>query len=279
MFKKVICPACQNPIDGEEYVCPYCHHKNEKKRKNHALTMIPFWRQLILFLVGFAFFQVFASVFSVIVFGLAFAEYGEGTFAYYNFVTSAKSSALINFVSYFVVFGVLSAILILDAYKLVRSFKNWRAVIAGVIGLGAILLFNMVYSTVLSLTGLTIADNANENNINDIVALYPILSIIVFGLLGPICEEITYRVGLFSFFSRINKVLAYVLTIIVFAFIHFDFTSTTMINELLNMPLYGFAAFVFCYLYDHYGFAGSVYAHVSNNLLSITTVIINTIGK
>ena len=279
MFRRVICPNCQTRIDDASYTCPVCNHKFEKNRKNRAITLVPFWKQIVLFLVGFLFFQVFATVFSIIVQSIALMEYGAGTFAYYNFVYSVKSSALINFISYFVVFGVLSALLIADAHELTKSFKNWRPVVAGLIGLGAILLFNMIYNSILSITGMTLTDNANENSLNSIVSQYPILSLVVFGVVGPICEEITYRVGLFSFFNRINKILAYVLTIIVFAFIHFDFASSTIINELLNMPLYGFAAFVFCYLYDRYGFAGSLYAHVSNNVLSIATTIIGQIGR
>ena len=279
MFRRVICPNCGTKVDDAKYICPKCQHKFENNKKNRALTLIPFWRQIIVFLVGFLFFQGFALIFSSIISSLALAEYGQGTYAYYSFIFSVKRSALINFVSYFTIFGILTGILVLDAHDLLKSFKGWRPIVAGLIGLGAILVFNMIYNSILSFLGLVIKDNANENSINSIVAQYPLLSLLVFGLIGPICEEITYRVGLFSFFSRIHKIVAYVLTIIIFAFIHFDFASTTIINELLNMPLYGFAAFVFCYLYDNYGFAGSVYAHISNNVLSIATAILGNLAK
>lgn len=279
MFRRVICPNCGTKVDDAKYACPNCDHKFEKNLKNKAITLIPFWRQIIVFVVGFLFFQLFAYGFSYAISAAALAEYGQGTYAYYSFIFSIKRSALINFTSYFVIFGVLIGILVLDAHDLLKTFRGWRPIVAGLIGLGAILVFNMIYNSILSLTGLVIKDNANENSINSIVSQYPILSLLVFGFIGPICEEITYRVGLFSFFSRIHKILAYVLTIIIFAFIHFDFDSSTIINELLNMPLYGFAAFVFSYLYDHYGFAGSVYAHISNNVISIGTAIIGNLGK
>ena len=280
MFRKITCPNCQKRIDDAKYECPHCHHVFPKNKKNRFLTMIPFYRQIIIFVVGYLIFQLFATFLSITVTALATAEYGVGTYAYYNFLTSYKYSALINFTSYFVIFAALTGILILDAHDLLKSFKSWKPVVAGVVGLSAILTFNLIYSNVLAMTGLTITDNANENSINAIVTNYPLLSLLVFGIIGPICEEITYRVGLFSFFSRIHKILAYFVTIVVFAFIHFDFTSTTtIINELLNMPLYGFAAFVFCFLYDHFGFAGGVYAHVTNNLLSIGTTIIGNLSK
>ena len=76
---------------------------------------------------------------------------------------------------------------------------------------------------------------------------------------------------------RINKYLAYAVTILVFAFIHFDFEcfgKGTLVNELLNMPFYLFAGFTFTFLYEKFGFGASVMAHVSNNLYSIIMTVI-----
>ena len=96
----------------------------------------------------------------------------------------------------------------------------------------------------------------------------------------------TYRVGLFSFLMRTKRWLAYMVTIIVFAFIHFDFTSIltgiqtgvwdTLINEILNLPEYMMAGAVLCVLYDTCGLSASIIAHVGNNLFSIFLYIISS---
>lgn len=273
MFRKVKCPKCGSIIDENKYECDICGHKNIKNKDFKYISIIPVWKQVSLFLIGFIGFQLLAFFISFIVLVIAKSQLGVGTFEYYAFVDSYKYVGYVNFTSYLITFAILGALIIVDAHEVVKSFKFVRPLVAGGIGLFTILIFNLIYTNILNLAGVSLSSNANENAINNIVYQYPVLSIIVFGLIGPITEELTYRIGLFSFFARINKILAYILTVIIFTLIHFDFQTTTLINELLNIPLYAFAAFVLCYIYDHYGFAGSVYCHVFNNMLSIFTTI------
>ena len=80
--------------------------------------------------------------------------------------------------------------------------------------------------------------NDNENAIDSITNAYPLLSLLVFGIMGPVVEEFTYRVGLFSFIRRFNRPAAYIITIAIFALIHFNFQSTNIVNELINLPSY-----------------------------------------
>lgn len=277
MFRKVNCPKCGTEIDENTYECSLCHHKVAKNAPFKHVSMLPVWKQALLFLIGFGAFQLLAFLLSLAVVGIAKAQLGEGTFAYYNFVDSYRFVGYINFASYLLIFAALAALIIKDSYEVLRSFKKLKPLIAGISGLLIILLFNALYTNILAISGVLITNNANENAINNIVYQYPVLSILVFGLIGPIVEELTYRVGVFSFFSRINKILAYVLTVLIFTLIHFDFSSSqAIVNELLNIPLYASAAIVLCYLYDHYAFAGSVYCHVLNNVLSIVTTIAAT---
>ena len=138
-------------------------------------------------------------------------------------------------------------------------------------------MFNLFYNLILSLAGVSIADNANESSLNSIVTAFPMASLLFFAFIGPVCEELTYRVGLFSLTKRVNRIFAYIVTIIVFTLIHFDFTSKTMVNELLNIPFYAFAAFVFTFLYEKFGLASSVSAHITNNLFSLLVSIFGII--
>lgn len=275
MFQKIKCPKCKTLIDEKQFQCDLCRHENPKNKKYKFISMLPAWKQLLIFFIGFIVFQLLAYLLSLIVISIAKAQFGVGTLAYYSFVNSYKYVGYINFTTYLLIFAGLAALIIPNAHEVLRTFKHFKPVIIGIAGLFIILLFNVAYTGILRAFGITIYNNANENAINNIVYQYPILSLLIFGLIGPIVEELTYRVGLFSFFARINKILAYVLTIIVFTLIHFEFTSTSIINELLNIPLYASAAFVLCYIYDHYGFAGSVYCHVFNNMLSIITTIVS----
>jgi membrane protease YdiL (CAAX protease family) len=98
---------------------------------------------------------------------------------------------------------------------------------------------------------------------------FPALSILFFGLIGPIVEEITYRVGLFGLAKRVNRVFAYIIVPIVFGFIHFDFESIgtdRFLNEIFNMPTYILGGLALAFLYDRFGFAASTTTHILNNL-------------
>ena len=108
------------------------------------------------------------------------------------------------------------------------------------------------------------------------VKTYPLLSVLILGFLGPAVEEFTYRVGLFSFLTRVHKALAYAVTIVIFGLIHFDFTATgaNMVNELIHLPIYMFSGAALCVLYDFMGLSASLSAHVTNNLLSIIPTIL-----
>ena len=78
--------------------------------------------------------------------------------------------------------------------------------------------------------------------------------------------------------------LAYIVTIVLFAFIHFDISSIltglngqgwdAFINEIINIPSYLAAAAILTVLYEKFGFASAFVAHASNNLISIVLSII-----
>ena len=125
--------------------------------------------------------------------------------------------------------------------------------------------------------------NANQTAINSLLGSYPLFCILVLGILGPVVEELTYRIGLFSFLMRTKRWIAYLVTIVIFALIHFDFMSivpavrgdpSDLIKELINLPSYLFAGGVLCVLYDTVGFSASLVAHIGNNLYSIIVSIL-----
>ena len=123
----------------------------------------------------------------------------------------------------------------------------------------------------------TPVDNNNQNAALEVVQNYPIIAFFLISFLGPICEEMTYRVGLFSFFRRINKYVAFIITIIVFALIHFDFDAigtSNIVNELWALPSYIVSGFILTLAYEHRGPACSMTAHILYNTFAFIMMLI-----
>jgi membrane protease YdiL (CAAX protease family) len=96
-------------------------------------------------------------------------------------------------------------------------------------------------------------------------------------------EELTYRVGLFNAISSRNRIAAYVVSALVFGFLHFNIPlnadgaidQAKLIEEFINIPSYIVSGLVFGYIYEKEGFAGSSVAHITNNLISYILSIIS----
>ncbi len=176
-----------------------------------------------------------------------------------------------NTISYLIIFGVLLALLFPRWKKILSYFKDWKTDLIGLIAGALLILLSAGYLNVIS----SITDpgtNANQEIAVNLIKAYPVTSIFVLGIIGPVCEELTYRYGLFSMIGKKNKILAYIITILVFAFIHFDFTGNMRI-ELLNLPSYLIAGGLLCYVYHRYGLNASIIAHVVNNVFSIVITL------
>ena len=245
---------------------------NEEPEMNrYGSPMFTAMKQLILFIAGWIGFRVFAYVVQILILLIANGRGLDGNAV----LGQSNVSIILNSTLYVSLLAALLVISNKDVFKLLKSFKQWQSYVAGVVCLLAIFAFNFAYNMLIEflkevqIIKIPTGNNANQAAIDSLESLYPFTCVIVFGLIGPVCEEFTYRVGLFSLLKRKNKILAYVASCVIFAFIHFNlsFNTATLINELINIPLYMFAGFAFAYTYDHYGFAGSVTAHALNNLI------------
>ena len=250
--------------------------ENNLSLKN--MTFLKPWKQIVFFAIGLVGLITVEVIFQLLLVSISKAAI-PSDYEYDIFIHSSLSNLILNGASYLTVAIIFIILIKDDSSEFFKSFKGWRPYVAGLIGFSAIIIFNIVYSNILNATGLVIADNTNEASLNSIVVDYPFASLLIFAFIGPIVEELTYRVGLFSFMRRVNVVVAYIVTIIVFTLIHFDFSSSTMTNELLNIPFYAFAAFTFTFLYEKYGLAGSASAHITNNLFSLLSTILISIGR
>ncbi len=277
LFGKKTCAHCDSEIDVAEATCPVCGsdlRKEGPKTFSNQMTWIPWVKQLIIFIVGLLGLNIAATVFSVIF----MAANGD----------IDNAALTINFLSYLVIFCSLAALVWMHYKGLFKSFKRWKPYVFGLAGLGALLVFNMGYNAFIQAVH-PITDNANETAVNSYILSSPVMAFFVIVIFGPVVEELTYRVGLFSLLSRVHIVLGYILTALTFAFIHFDWSciisylagdieaavfNEVLINELLNIPLYIAAGVVFNFLYHKFGLASSLTAHMTNNLLSFMLVFL-----
>lgn len=239
------------------------------------MTNLKIWKQILFFVIGLIGLSLLGFVISLIV-QLASRRGIASDYDYQVFITSTTADMIVNGSTYLIIAVIFLILMKDDTNEFFKSFKDWKPYVAAAIGFSAILTFNLFYNIILTATGAVVTDNANEASLNSIITDFPFLSILIFGLIGPVVEELTYRVGLFSLLKRVHISLAYIATIIVFTFIHFDFGTNNIANELLNVPFYMFAAATFCFLYHKFGLASSACAHVTNNLLSVGTAIIAT---
>lgn len=263
-FKKTQCPNCQSTHDEMLDYCPFCHSRNELHqdfRKRHPLTFIPWYRELMMFLIGFMGMTAIALVFSFV-----FAN------IYQN--NNELGEMLVNTFTYIALFVILVLVLLPYLRNLMDRFKNPFAYMWAGIGTAALLVFSIVYSVIIQTLIPDIGEGGNQTAVNNMVVSYPLVSILIIGIIGPIAEELTYRIGLFSLFRRVHPVLAYAGTAIIFGFIHFDFTSATISTEFIYLINYMFAGLCFSFIYDKGGFAASTLAHISNNLYSVLSILL-----
>lgn len=293
MNEKRKCPRCNLLIDSSLTSCPYCgcviedeekiiediqENKEEtKKEKKYnyfsfptRVINMPNWMNISLFLIGFLGIQAVATILSIFLI----------SFNYY-FSTTTLGIGYLNFACYFIVLGIYLVVARKYFIEFISPFKKGRTYLMGLSYGLLLIVVSLIISNITSLIFPTTSSNNNQSSIESITTSLPILSLIVFGLIGPFVEEISYRVGLFGFLRKKGILFAYLISAIIFGLIHFDFTtiyqglsSTEFLTELINIPSYLISGLLLSYFYDKEGFGASFIAHMVNNLFSIILIII-----
>jgi membrane protease YdiL (CAAX protease family) len=284
MFKNPLqkekCAKCGKVYDAALSDCPYCGARADDPayfRPLREMTPMGFSKEVILFALGFIGFQfiayfvelcvVFIASSSLESAGLSGASFTAGLLAFEN---SGTYVSWVNDTSYIALFIILIAFVGKDLTRLFKKFKNWKAYLGFPIGIGLILLSTLVNVFVLLIAkqaNIIVTTNENQSTIDEMQNISPYLSILILGLVGPFCEELAYRVGLFGLTRRVNIYLAYFVASVVFGLIHIhDFTS---VNEWLSFPDYLVAGAVLAVTYEKFGFGASYIAHATNNVFSL----------
>ncbi len=229
----------------------------------------PLWLHVALFVLGWIGFQaigvlIYSSISARLIntFGLA---PGVAELA----ITTPSTGLYVTLMAYIAVFIVLVSLTNryhLDFVKQLKRRQTYIGIAIGVLLVGVTIALAMIINSIRPM-----GDNANESSLNAMGKQNLFVMSIITVVLAPVCEELTYRVGLFSGIAKKNRPLAYVITAIVFGLIHFDFDSffnDNFVNEILNLPIYVTSGLIMCYAYDKYGFAGSLLVHMTNNLIA-----------
>ena len=257
--KQVTCAECGNTYDRLLLRCPYCHKGNEN-RPNTRSTFLPIGYQISLFLIGLIGLNVLAVIFSII---FAVVVKDNDPYKY----------LLINSMTYVTLFVIDFCVILKYYNEFLEPFKKGRTYIAGLVGFAFVYGGSLLVSFIMSVIVPSAGTGQNQSIAEQMILNNPVVCVFVLGLIGPFVEECAYRIGLFSLCKRASRVLAYILTIIVFAVIHIDFFAENIVNELVALPDYLFAAAIFCVLYDLEGFGAVFIAHALNNLLSVILIV------
>ena len=221
-------------------------------------TSLKLWKKIVLFAAGCIGIYLFSLIASLIV-----STFGLGS--------KEERSGAVTFITYALMIGALFGILNKDILRLLKD-RKWPSILLGLAFGAAMITFPIFYNMVVSLFR-TPEINENESSLRSFIVIYPLSSLLILGFVGPICEELTYRVGLFNIFRK-WKWAAYLVSISVFALMHFSFDSADIITELINLPVYLFSGFILALAYDKFGFWCSLGAHITNNVYSVVMVIL-----
>ena len=258
LLTTIECSNCGAYHDSTLEECPNCHKSNELRTLKDFPKNVFFLHpvaQLCMFAIGFTYIGMIIAV-----------------TIFYDITDSDFYAQLFAFI--LAVIGMLSIVLFTRRKMFLDTFKGLDKYLYGilvgiVVGALALVIVNLIP---LWYHG---EGNNNQSTVESLVNLHPIIGFFVLCFLGPISEELAYRVGLYSFLRRFNKYLALILTTIVFALVHLDFNSENLIGELWSLPAYLLAAFALTFIYEKKGLPASLTAHVLYNLVSFLMVIFN----
>jgi membrane protease YdiL (CAAX protease family) len=197
------------------------------------------------------------------------------------FMLSQSSPSLLTLLSL-----TLSSVVYLGVAFMFRGFfkqafqalrDQWGKTILW-IGIGIVGMFvlgNIVMPNVVAIFH-PVTTPANQNQMAELVRSYPLFMPLMIVLVGPLMEELVYRVSIFRALIGRSRLLAYVLSSLLFGFQHvmqavvFDQNYT----ELWNMLPYIASGLWISYLYDRRrNILVPLLVHILNNLLGVLFIL------
>ncbi len=230
--------------------------ETEKQDKKPTL-----YSELFSFLIGFIGFQLISLFFSFLI-------------TLFTKQDNAFTLMLINVLSYLSVIIILLIVLFPFRRYFFLIFKKYQNILIGLLAGIVFIVLDFLLSYLLALLFPSSSTGENQSVAEQIILSYPVISILLFGILGPVVEELTYRFGCFNLLNRVHKILAYIVSILIFAVLHINFFSNDLLSELVALPSYIFAGFAFAFIYDKWGLGASFVAHSLNNLYAVILILV-----
>lgn len=265
LFKNKPCEKCGNYYDPTFEECPLCKTKDAKFEERNIpkkVAWLSAWQQILIFLVGFAF---GGMLFFQLLFSKIFATTIQNN--------EVLGTFLVISLSYVAIFVTEILIMLPRAKHFLSHFKNYDSYLYGIAYAATIYAVSIVVALIMTY-GFGATTNGNQGRVETYFDAYPFVSFIIMGIIGPICEEMAFRVGLYSFVRRLNKYVAILVSTLAFIVIHMSFDPETIVNELLNIPSYAVAGILFAIAYEHKGPACSMTAHIVYNSASLILMLI-----
>ena len=236
---------------------------NKEQQRSGLLDYINYpeiqvWKRAVLLSIG--------NIFSLTI--VAFVVVLIMTLARHPDVETAS-----DYICYSIIFAAYLAVIIFDIPKAGKILKRWEPYVVGLAFGITILILDNAYINLINLF-YPATTSGNEEAIRKAIDAYPVASIFIFGLVGPMCEELAYRSGLFGLLRKWRRLPAYLITAIIFGLIHFQYTSTDLVREFLFLPSYIVPGVLFCAAYDLYGLPCSYTAHAFNNLFAVVGYLV-----
>lgn len=235
---------------------------------------------VLLLLLGLAALFIFPSIFLVLLMiGLPTADI-----------------SLLEYLAYFLGYGSYIAILcvLLKKDKLLKIFKGFNFNNLKVAIIFALILYisSILTSTLSTLIFGQLSSNANQDTLNEGMIKYPIAVSLFSVIFAPVVEELVFRFSIFRPLAKKNKYLAYIITVLSFAGIHFfSSLSVLMVNigeygstqaysiffdDLKTLPIYIVGALVLTISYDiNKNIATNIMIHSFYNLSQVILMLIS----
>lgn len=248
---------------------------NESSNDNQKQSVcddVTNWKAVVIFLIGIIGLSFLYS------FILIAAFRSVENYDLFNVVMNRnnfnKINGMMQFMTY--VFGFCIAYKIVGEKaikKIFSKYKEFSIYTRGIV-YGFVLLFaQVVCNIVITIITGPVEENQNQNVLIELAKASPLFMGITTVVLAPFFEEITYRYSLFGVVHKKSRILAYVVTILVFGLIHFDFncfgSAERMKIEFLNLPSYLISGGILCYAYEKEdSLICSIVAHATNNFIA-----------
>lgn len=284
MEQKIIkCSTCGLAHNPSVSLCPKCNKneflsavKNGLDPFDHMTSKRILWLAILSFgmtIVVPAIAIIGISVYEAVM-GIDLQGVLDGGVSYeeYIFATYPSFQTLSLFAGQLL--GVIIALFIMRNYigTVFASLKNYKNVLKSLVVVAIVIGFSAVWG-IVSEKVFGVGDNTNQTIVVNEVLSSPVFAFVSMTFLAPFIEELAFRCGAFGLVRRKSKLLAYVVSSLLFVIIHINPDTANLATELVSVPAYLVAAISLCYIYDKYGFGCSFLAHMLNNAFACIMIL------